>query len=169
MLKSGRPFEASPPDAARPSPTIETRLRGLAAVYAALLVHLSLYPYSGWRSPSATVWAYWLSPAILPLPHFFPVDAILNFIAYIPLGGFALWSQPRGWRRFGWASAGAWLACTALSLSLELTQGFLPSRVSSKVDLLLNSLGAAVGVVLTARANRLLTERSRISCPPQTG
>jgi glycopeptide antibiotics resistance protein len=155
MLKLGRPFEPSPPDPALLSETTRARLRALAAAYTAVILHFSLRPYTGWRSPDAAAWDYWMSPKILPLPHFFPVDAFLNFMAYIPLGALALWCLPSKWRGFTWIGGGVWLACTGLSLSLELTQAFLPSRVSSKADLLFNSTGAAIGVLLACNTNRL--------------
>jgi VanZ family protein len=71
------------------------------------------------------------------------------------LGALALWCLPSKWRGFTWIGGGVWLACTGLSLSLELTQAFLPSRVSSKADLLFNSTGAAIGVLLACNTNRL--------------
>jgi len=148
------PFEPSPPDTALLSVTVRARLRVLAAVYTAIIVHFSLRPYTGWRSPDAAAWGYWMSPKILPLPHLFPVDAFLNVMAYIPLGALALWSLPCS-RRLAWPGVVVWLGCTVLSLSLEVTQVFLPSRVSSKADLLFNSMGAAVGVLLACNANRL--------------
>lgn len=120
-------------------------------VFVAFLVHCSLFPYAGWRSPDEATWSYWLGTTILPLQRFFPLDAALNVLAYIPLGCLALASLPITWRRLAWASLAVWLACTALSASLELLQAFLPGRVSSKMDLACNSLGAAVGVVLGRR------------------
>lgn len=123
-------------------------LRGVTALYTGLLVHFSLHPYAGWRWPGPVVWDYWFSTLILPLHRSYPLDATFNVLAYIPLGGLALGSLPPAWRRLAWGGAIAWLACTLLSASLELTQAFLASRISSKVDLACNSLGAAIGVAL---------------------
>lgn len=123
-------------------------LRAAAAFFTGFLVHCSLYPYAGWRDPGAATWDYWLGSSILPLQIFFPLDAALNVLAYIPLGCLVFGSLPSTWRRFAWASALAWLTCTGLSAALELTQAFLPGRISSKVDLACNSLGAAAGVLL---------------------
>lgn len=89
-----------------------------------------------------------MGPSFLPLPRLHVLDAMFNFLAYIPLGVLVLCSLPSACRRFSLGSLASWLACTGLSASLELTQAFLPSRVSSKVDLVCNSLGAAVGVLL---------------------
>lgn len=152
-----------PPSTMSGFDSARAHLRGVAVVYAALLVHFSLYPYAGWHNPGAAAWDYWIGPSILPVLRFYPLDATFNFLAYVPLGALALCSQPRTWRRYAWAGAVAWLTCTVLSLGLELTQVFLPSRISSKVDLLCNSLGAAVGVLLVRGAD-CLPPRVRAAC-----
>jgi VanZ family protein len=115
---------------------------------AGLIVHLSLVPYTGWRMPEPAAWHYWRSGRILPRDVFFPSDALRNVLAYVPLGGLAFLSVPCAWRRRTWTPVLVWLGCAALSAGLETTQMFLASRVSSKVDLACNGLGAAVGVAV---------------------
>lgn len=123
-------------------------LRAGAAFYTLLIVHLSLYPYGGWRDLGVGAWEYWITPWIPPQQRFLTVDAALNVLAYIPLGSLMLVSLPHRLRRYVWASALAFGLCSALSAGLEAVQTFLPSRVPSKMDWLCNSIGAAIGAGL---------------------
>ncbi len=83
------------------------------------------------------------------MPRYWTVlDLVLNVSAYIPLGfiySFALLRDPD--RRFG----AVFIACLAsflLSLTVETAQAFLPSRVSSNLDVLANTSGAFLGALL---------------------
>ncbi|MPM45948.1 hypothetical protein SDC9_92642 [bioreactor metagenome] len=60
--------------------------------------------------------------------------------------------------RTGWTRAAvpvAFVAGTLLSLSMEFTQIYLPRRVPSNMDLLLNSAGTLVGALLAALLEKL--------------
>ena len=125
----------------------------LALAYAALLLYASLYPFSGWRWPSgaslgtlaALHWPPWRDP----------FDVWSNVLGYLPLGALLyLWGVRAGqapWR----AAAVALLGASALSYLTEVTQQFLPGRVPSRVDWVLNSAGAAAGVVVVALLHAL--------------
>lgn len=81
------------------------------------------------------------------------VDIIANFLGFIPLATvlyvrLSLSSSPAG----NHPALLAVLCCFLLSLAIELAQGWLPGRTSSLLDLLLNSLGAGVGVALAMTA-----------------
>lgn len=78
------------------------------------------------------------------------IDIILNFLGFMPLAA-ALYVRLRLSTAFsGWYPAQATiLICTLLSLAIELAQGWLPNRSSSVLDLILNSSGAAAGVLLS--------------------
>ena len=79
----------------------------------------------------------------------FFVDAVLNFIAFIPFGFCAVAALKQlGGRLKAKAFHLAALIGIMTSLLIELTQCWLPSRSSTLLDLILNSLGAVVGVVL---------------------
>jgi len=118
--------------------------RHLALYYLALIAYASLTPFSGWRwpegSPAAFLWA--------PFPHHIQRDdLIVNFLAYIPFGGLlAGWAMRR--RSVLSAVGIAIFAGMSVSATMELAQAFLPSRVSSSVDLLSNTAGAALGAAL---------------------
>lgn len=72
-------------------------------------------------------------------------DFITNLLGFIPLG--ALFVCLLGSRRPVLTAAAA---CAALALSIELGQLFFTGRVTETTDLLLNSLGGALGAWLAA-------------------
>lgn len=118
----------------------------LALAYAALVVYASLYPFWPWRwPPSLPVQAL----VGLPWPrqwNSFDVDA--NLLGYLPLG---LLLVAAAWRS-GWRIGhGLLLGLTLpplLSFGMETLQYFLPGRVPSAGDWLLNTLGAWAGCAL---------------------
>ncbi|MDH5378539.1 MAG: VanZ family protein, partial [Gammaproteobacteria bacterium] len=74
-------------------------------------------------------------------------DLTTNFLVYIPLGLLAyIWLRSH----YHWKVAGIIVLLTSLALSftLESLQLFIPSRVPSFVDLVMNILGAAVGIAI---------------------
>lgn len=122
----------------------------LAALYAALIVYASLYPFSGWRWPPGSDWAELLW---LPWPRWRDrFDDVANLLGYAPLGallGVAVL------RSGGGAVKAALLGLalpTLLSLTLEWVQSFVPARVPSGRDWALNSAGALLGLVLAGAA-----------------
>ncbi|WP_019142151.1 VanZ family protein [Noviherbaspirillum massiliense] len=118
-------------------------------MYILLIVYASWYPFSGWHNMGLQPWSFLFAP----LPHYWTVfDAVTNVIAYFPFGMlmvFALYPRLRGLA----AGALAILAGILLSGVMEAVQTFLPSRVSSNLDLITNaagsSLGALAGMLLT--------------------
>jgi VanZ family protein len=112
----------------------------LAAVYAALVVYASLFPFAGWRWPPGQALSALLA---LPWPPYvLPYDLWFNLLGYLPLGaliGIAVWRSGGS----GWA---AWLAAVlgpaALSYGCEVLQQFLPGRYASLRNLAMNSAGA---------------------------
>lgn len=79
-------------------------------------------------------------------------DALANFVAYLPLGILAAaWIAPR-------RSAVAWLlallAIAGFSLAMELIQSCLAARVSSWLDLAINSAGGLAGLLALSGARR---------------
>jgi hypothetical protein len=73
-------------------------------------------------------------------------DLATNIIAYVPLGFlFAMCFFPR-LRAIGGIFA-ALLCGALLSVAVEVAQVYLPGRVSSRVDLLANAVGSAIGAL----------------------
>ena len=119
----------------------------LSLVYAALIVFASLFPFDGWRAQGISPWVFLTGP--LP-PHYWTgFDVVSNIVGYLPLGFFLAVALMRsGHRR--WAVPVALGLGTALSLLMEFLQIYLPQRVPSNLDLLLNMAGALLGALCAA-------------------
>jgi len=119
----------------------------LAAMYAALIVYASLYPFAGWRVPGVSPWSF----LRLPFPHWWTAfDLISNLLGYMPFGALAFGALVRSGWRVGVALFVATMLGGAVSFSMELLQNFLPQRVSSNVDLALNFVGTFWGALVGA-------------------
>lgn len=130
----------------------------LAWVGVALTVCVSLYPFQGWRALSV----HFSEFLTAPLPRVItPVDVASNLLAYMPLGALfmiALRQRLNTWQ----AILLSVLLAVSLSLALEIAQHFLPSRVPSNVDLAANSMGAMMGIAVSARWGHLATSGGRL-------
>jgi VanZ family protein len=125
----------------------------LSAAFGLLVAYASLYPFSGWRWPPGQE-----LPDLLALPwthYHVAFDEWANFIGYMPLGALLCGAGVRS----GWRKTPAWLLGALLpvllSYALELTQNFLPERVPSREDWLLNGGGAFVGSSVAAALQAL--------------
>jgi len=115
----------------------------LALLYAGLIVYASLYPFVGWRNQGLDPWFFLLAP----MAHYWTgFDVAINVVGYIPLGGLLALSALRT-RRIRRAFLVPFLVAALLSLLLETLQSYLPVRVPSREDLILNTVGAGVGAV----------------------
>jgi VanZ family protein len=129
----------------------QSSAKPLAMLYAALVVYASLYPFHGWQLSAEGLFDF----IALPWPRWWTgFDLAANLVGYAPLGALIFGAQVRGGRRPQRAMASAWLLASLLSLAMELLQNLLPQRVASNVDLLFNSFGAAVGIVLAQVVHR---------------
>jgi len=132
--------------------------RAACGVYALLVVYAGLTPWSGWEDRGISAFAYLTAP----LPQYITTfDLLVNVLAYIPLGAllvFALYPRIRGLQAFVIAT----LAGVLLSAATEAMQTFLPTRISSNLDLLTNSLGAAAGAALAVLVAPALIDRGRL-------
>lgn len=132
--------------------------RPLAVAYLALVIYASLHPFAGWRDPGL--------PALTFLDAGWPrwwtsFDLAINVLAYVPLGYLLTLALDRRGGRWLPALAGALLAAL-VSLALEATQSWLPSRVPSNVDWACNTLGGLLGAVAAWRGGaRALTALAR--------
>ena len=122
----------------------------LALMYALLIVYASLYPFSDWRDQGVAAWAFLLAP---PPRYWTGFDVAINLAGYVPFGGLLALGALRSGRRRPLLLA---LVCASLlSLAMETLQGYLPVRVASREDWLLNSAGAWGGAVATLGLERL--------------
>ncbi len=115
-----------------------------ALAYILVIIYASLQPFIDWRAMPGKFVDFLFEP----WPRWITVDDILfNFAAYVPLG-FLLalsWSSRKSTAAAAALSA---IACALLSLTLETAQQYLPARIASNVDLLVNSFGGAVGALI---------------------
>jgi VanZ family protein len=123
----------------------------LTQVYVALIIYASLYPFDQWRDQGIAPWAFLTAP----WPKYWTgFDVTTNALGYAPLGFFLTLSA----LRMGWRTRVITLATVAaalLSFTLESLQSFLPARVSSLSDLLLNTGGAWAGAVVAGSLEHL--------------
>jgi hypothetical protein len=74
--------------------------------------------------------------------------AVLNIAGFIPLG--LVFGAYLGWTRGRWqAICIATVACGMLSFVIEVLQYYIPRRSSGTTDIITNTLGAALGAMLT--------------------
>lgn len=141
------------------SPGVRTdahRSEALAALaYALLILYGSLYPFSGWVG-SAAPFAFLARP--LSQTSFSIGDVVTNLFAYVPLGLLLCRVLARS-MPVASATALAIVTGLALSFAVEVTQAFLPSRVQSTLDLLMNGAGTAIG----AFAGAIPASRGRLA------
>jgi VanZ family protein len=124
----------------------------LAQVYVALIVFASLFPFTGWRAQGIAPEVFLL--ARLPPPYWTRFDVAINVLGYAPLGFLlALALLRTGWPRSALPLAA--LGGGLLSLLMEFLQIYLPQRVPSNLDLLLNAGGALSGALLATLLERL--------------
>jgi len=125
--------------------TPRIRLRTyLAAWYALFIVYGSLSPFTGWQDQGLDFLAVLTAPLGQTYSWF---DTVVNLLAYFPFG-LLLGLTLRARFGAGWSLLLATLGGIALSASMEYTQMYLPSRVSSNLDLLTNSISALAGALL---------------------
>lgn len=113
----------------------------LTWVYVSLMVYASLYPFEGWRIQGIAPWGFMWAP----WPKYWTVfDVISNVLGYAPLGFFLTLAFRRTWPQLPALTLTIGLAAV-LSGAMETLQFFLPARVPSNVDWLLNVAGACLG------------------------
>lgn len=133
-----------------PKPNLRSIWVLLFLTYSALLASGSLYPFSAWQDAQfwdlSFLWAPW--PRTITR-----IDLLTNFFVYAPFGLLAKRALFR--RHF---SLSHWLAIclfgAIFSTTMECLQLFVPHRVSSNVDILANSAGAALGAALAPFISR---------------
>lgn len=143
-----------------PEQAASSRLsRYLAACCALLIAYASLYPLTGWQPSGLPVFDYLFAP----WPRYFRNEEILvNILGYGPLGFLLVPALPHRLR----APAAILLASllgALLSFCIETAQNFLPTRISSNVDLGCNALGTLIGALFGAWWGRpLFDSKGRI-------
>ncbi len=115
----------------------------LTLLYVAMIVYGSLYPFSGWRAAIEPRFSFLTDP--FPY-HISDADVLTNVLAYLPLGILLVWTLETRSRMLSLMCAV--LLGGVLSFTMESVQMFLPSRVSSNIDLLTNLAGTLIGAAV---------------------
>lgn len=115
-----------------------------ALAYILVIIYASLQPFVDWRGLSGNFGDFLFEPR----PRWITLDDVLfNFAAYLPLGFLLALALCARWSTQA-AVALATVACVVLSFTLEAAQQYLPMRIASNVDLLVNGCGGAVGALI---------------------
>lgn len=124
----------------------------LSLAWVALIVYASAFPFSGWRWPAGASIA---SLLVLPWPKWYDnFDQVANLLGYMPLGGLVALGIGGARGSASRAVATATGISAGLSFGLEVMQTFLPQRVPSSLDWLLNTMGGLIGAVIGVTLQR---------------
>ncbi|MBI2753604.1 MAG: VanZ family protein [Betaproteobacteria bacterium] len=117
----------------------------LALLYMGLIIYASLYPFADWRDQGMAPWTFLTAP----IPRYWTgFDVATNVAGYAPFGGLLALSALRT-GRVRHAILAPIAAAALLALAMEMFQTYLPARVPSREDLLLDILGAGFGALCT--------------------
>ena len=121
------------------------RLRTWLAIgYVLFIVYASLSPFTGWRAQGLDFLEVLHAPFLLTYTAF---DAVINLLSYLPIGLLVGLSLRTRFSVVPSVILGLSLG-VLLSGSMEYLQMYLPTRISSNMDLLTNSVGALTGALL---------------------
>lgn len=131
----------------------------LTSGYVLLIIYASLYPLAGWHdsggNPLAFLGAAW--------PRYWTAfDMAINVVAYLPFGFFCTAALRRRMAPHAACLVAALLG-GGLSFLMELLQNYLPSRVSSNLDLGCNAAGALLGGLIGARWGSRALDEGRLA------
>ena len=123
----------------------------LVLAYSLLIMYASLSPFSDWRMPTFNTSKFWQP---VPLQYVTFSDIFINVVAYFPYGFVWFAALPQRWSRITRAVFALAMA-VGFTCLMEGIQIFLPSRVSSPTDVVLNTVGALAGISLAFRGFRV--------------
>jgi VanZ family protein len=107
----------------------------LALIYVGLVVYASLYPFADWRDQGIAPWVFLAAP----MPRYWTgFDLAINSVGYAPLGGLLSLGVIRS-GRMRHVIVLPVLVASLLAFAMEMLQSYLPSRIPSREDWLLNT------------------------------
>ena len=113
----------------------------LALVAICVIVYASLFPFTNWRNHGLSPFDYLAAP----LPKYWTrFDVGINVLGYAPLGFLLALASLRS-QRVLWPVTLAVALAALLALIMETLQSYLPGRIPSNLDAVLNLLGAWFG------------------------
>lgn len=134
----------------------------LAAAFAAFALYGSLVPLEFRPLPWEEAQRRWQEVCSQPVRVESRSDWAANILLFIPLGflGMAALCADRR-RTADWWAVPTAAVCSGFSCLLEFLQLYFPPRTSSLDDIVAESIGAVVGIVLWVAAGRRLTRGAR--------
>lgn len=123
----------------------------LAWLCVVVICYASLYPFEDWRNQDIAPWSFVRAPWPKYQTFF---DMGSNLFGYMPLGFWLSLAMLRSAKPHWAAVLLGFLGAVGLSFLLECSQSYLPQRVPSQVDWMLNSVGGLMGAVLSAWLER---------------
>lgn len=132
--------------------------RACLVAYVMLIVYASLHPFSGWHFDNLAAFV----EQIKQWPHYWAkFDALINILGYVPLGVLLMFAlYPRISRI--WSLLMTVILACALSTLMESLQFFLPTRVTSMLDIATNAGGGFLGALLGAFLLPRILESGRL-------
>lgn len=132
----------------------------MLVVYLAGVARLTLWPEPAPDATFGLVRAVlaWMQDRGLPVTYA-GTEAVANVVLFVPFGLLVGWLLRRSWWAVGLAAA--------TSAAIELVQRTMPSRVPTVQDVVLNTLGAAVGVAALLLARRRARTRAGRALPEE--
>ncbi len=118
----------------------------LIACYVLFIVYGSLSPFAGWRDQGLSFTEVLQEPLTLTFTAF---DVAVNLLAYVPFG-FLTALALRARFHIALSVVLATLCGMCVSAGMEYLQMYLPTRVSSNLDILTNTSGMLAGALLAA-------------------
>ena len=134
-------------------------IRVALAVYALLILYASWYPFSGWHEIGVAPFAYLTAP---PPRYWTGFDIVTNVLAYVPFGMLVVFAIYPSIRRAAIVLPLVLMIAAFWSGTMEAVQTFLPTRVSSNLDLLTNVGGALIGAIIGQSTRSFFLGQSRL-------
>ncbi len=132
--------------------------RASLVAYLVLIVYASWYPFSGWKVNNFAA----ILDVIKQWPRYWSAfDITINIIGYMPLGSLLVFALYPRFQR-SWAVILASLAGLLISVTMEGVQYFLPSRVTSLLDVMTNAGGTLAGALIGIYLTPMLLEKGRL-------
>lgn len=131
----------------------------LLMAYLAFVIYGSLVPLHFQSRPFDEAVRHFLRAPYLPVSMGRRADLVANLLLFIPLTFLAMGALTReNARRHRWAIAlGTALAACLLSIGIEFTQVYFPARTVSLNDMLAESAGGVIGIVVWFLAGARVT------------
>jgi VanZ family protein len=95
-----------------------------------------------------------------------PLRTLAHLATYAVLAGLLVRALAAGRRPLGVAAVAAWLLAVLYGITDEMHQAFVPDRTGRPADVVVDAVGAAIGVAGAMAVSVLVERRRRAANPP---